>query len=257
MNEMNEKVVIPELAQWLPALIGNAKQRDELQAMIGAALDIALTAHQFQVTDVASYELAADHRKVCRKAAQKADAFRLTWVGPLNATVKRFNAYFKPHMDNLTVGADIYESKLLAYDREQRRLEEKARRKAEMDAANEKERLQREAERTATQLERKGEPEAAAEIRQSVPVVPVVAAYIAPPRPQGTSVVTTHKAQCTDLQALIKAAAAGTAPLTLLMVDASAMNKFAAATKGTIALPGVRFYIEESVRQRESAKEKA
>ncbi len=250
MNMNVDQITIPLAGEYLPAITSNDDERQILQAMIGPAMVLSREAGSFAVTDVTTYNTAAERRQICRKASDRADAFRRTFTDPLNTVVKRWNAFFKAPIDFLQSGADVYEEKLLAYDRAQRRLEEEARRKAELEAANEKARLQREAERTAKQLEKKGEAEAAAEIRQSVPDVPVVPAYVAPVRPQGTSVVTTHKAQCTNLEALIKAVAGGTAPLTLLKCDESALNKYASATRGTIAVPGVRFYVEESVRQR-------
>ena len=218
--------------------------------MIGQAMILAENAHKFEVTDVKSYEAAAENRKVCRHAKDRADAFRKSFTDPLNGVVKRWNAFFKPPMDTLMTGADIYEEKLLAYDREQRRLASEAQRKAEMEAAAEKLRLDREAERTAKALEKKGAPEAAAEVRASVPDVPAVPVFVAPVRPQGTSIVKVYTGECYDLKALAIAIGNGLAPLSLIKIDQSALNKYAAATKCELAIPGVKFTISETVRQR-------
>lgn len=250
MNTTAENIHIPSAQEYLPAVVTDMDERQQLQAMIGPAMELALHAHEFQVTDTASYQSAADYRKQCRHAKDRADAFRRSFTDPLNTVVKRWNAFFKPPMDTLMTGADIYEGKLLAYDREQRRLADEAKRKAEEEAAAEQRRLQREAERVAKSLEKKGAPEAAAEVRASVPDVPAVPAYVAPARPQGTTILKVYRGDCYDLGLLLAAIVEGKAPISLVVADQSALNKYAAATKCALTIPGVKFRIEETVRQR-------
>ena len=57
----------------------------------------------------------------------------------------------------------------------------------------------------------------------------------------------TWKGECTDLKALVGAVAAGQAPLALLEVNQSAMDSYAKATAGGVAIPGFRAYEHASM----------
>jgi hypothetical protein len=48
----------------------------------------------------------------------------------------------------------------------------------------------------------------------------------------------------------VKAIAKGEASITLVAADTSAINSLARATRGTLAVPGIRFYDEAKVRAR-------
>lgn len=248
---MNSKALqIPLSGEYLPRLAEDDAARSELQRELDTALAIADEADAFVVKDQASFEQSAQRRQICRAASNKTDAYRKTFTDPLNASIKRWINFFRTPIDRLDTAAEIYQAKALQYNREQERLAAQARAEAELKAAKEKARLDREAERIAKQLEKKGENDAAAAVRQSVPDVPPVPEVVAPEKPAGTSIIKYHRGEVMNFEEMVKAVAHGTAPLTLLKADMSALNKFASATKGSIAIPGVRFYIEETISQR-------
>lgn len=151
-----------------------------------------------------------------------------------------------------------------AYDREIQR----QRREAEMAAQRERERLEaEERERVAAEQRRlqaeaderalaaavaaeaAGDVQLAERIVAAPPVVVPVAPrpvftppVVAPPAAvsAGISFRDNYRAEVTDLAALVKAVAAGSQPLTLLMANQVALNQVACALKDALAIPGVR-----------------
>ncbi|HWG67487.1 MAG TPA: hypothetical protein VN662_08755 [Rhodanobacteraceae bacterium] len=123
-------------------------------------------------------------------------------------------------------------------------------------AAKEAERIAREqaeaAERAAA--EARGRADAARteiEIADVAPVLPM----IAPAKTDGISARQNWKAECTDLQALVSAAAAASARgdttlLGYLEPNTKALGQVAKALKGAARIPGVRIFAEESIAVR-------
>ena len=66
-------------------------------------------------------------------------------------------------------------------------------------------------------------------------------------RPAGVSLTTRWKAECTDLKALVKAAAEDPNLLIFLEVRETAIALYARQTKGPSQIPGLRVYPESSV----------
>lgn len=62
---------------------------------------------------------------------------------------------------------------------------------------------------------------------------------------------TTWKGEVTDMMRLLKAIVAGKAPVGLIMGDESAINKLAGSGKGTLNVPGIRFYpVDKTITRR-------
>ncbi len=92
----------------------------------------------------------------------------------------------------------------------------------------------------AQALEDAGMSEAAAE-RLDAPVVvprPILASPL-PLKASGTAIRETFHAEVRDLMTLVKAVAAGTAPLHYLLANESALNSEARSSKGQASIPGV------------------
>lgn len=129
-------------------------------------------------------------------------------------------------------------------------LQEQARIRAE--EAEERKRAREEAEvERLRQLEEaidEGDDEQAEEIIEA----PVESFEPAPERvapaykAQGVSTQTRWKGECFSLPALLKAVAAGRAPLKLIKVDQSALNAFATSCDGETKVPGIRFVAKVS-----------
>jgi len=140
--------------------------------------------------------------------------------------------------------------KVLAYDHEAERARraEQARLQAIADAQAEAERKR--ALAAAAKLKTPELREARLEAAQEI-VAPVVQVAPAVARAAGESSRVTWKAECTDIMALIAAAASGnTAANGMLLFDQPEANAFARGTKGAVQVPGVRIYSETGMSLR-------
>jgi tyrosyl-tRNA synthetase len=134
----------------------------------------------------------------------------------------------------------ILKTKVEAYDQEQARLraeaERKARAEAEAAAERERQRLIKEAEKLKT-------PELKAERIERAEAV-VAAPIELPPEPEkreGESYATSYEVEITDAAAV---------PREYMIIDAAALRKVGNATKGKLAIPGVRWIEKRTLRVR-------
>lgn len=149
----------------------------------------------------------------------------------------------------------ILKRSLLAWETEQeriraeeeRRLQEEAQRQAEAVTIAAAAALETEAVKTGN-----AEMLAEAEDILSQPIdTPVVSVAKMVPKVQGVTYSDRWEAHPTvNVRELAAAVAAGTVPTTFLVPDMTAINAFARATKGTHAVPGVRFWNNRRVSAR-------
>lgn len=142
-----------------------------------------------------------------------------------------------------------------AWTREQQAIAERERKRLQDEADA---RARAEAEAKAAELLRAAEAEsnpalknAIATEAHAIATAPVVAEKVTGPvahKPAGLAVPRTYKAEVTDLMKLIKAVAAGKAPITLITVNQVVLDGLAKNTEGQINLPGVRCYAVDSTR---------
>jgi translation initiation factor IF-2 len=149
-------------------------------------------------------------------------------------------------LDPVAEAERIYKSAIAAYEAEQRRIEDEARTKAEAEARRQAEEAR---ERELEQAEAEG---ADAEEIAAMVNAPLT---VAPPRVEpafqpakGVSVAANWKGEVTSLRALVKAIAEGKADLHLVKANDAAINEKARVTRGTLVIPGVRFFSEPVVR---------
>lgn len=127
------------------------------------------------------------------------------------------------------------------------------RKRAEEEA--EKARAQAEAEKTAKaeQARLAAEAKKAGASPATVREIASTPVLVAPPPVEpavdtrGVGLSVRWKGECDDLMALAKAVAKGKASLELLQPNATAINKLATALKGTMKIPGVRFWKEDNI----------
>jgi len=122
--------------------------------------------------------------------------------------------------------------------------EEQRKLQAEADerARKERERLEKEAAKLKTPEKQAERLEQAAAVEAPVVTVQSAAAEIT-----GASGRKTWKAEVVDKAALIAAAVPGSVAESLLEVNQEAADSFAKSTKGSVAVPGVKFHIEEGL----------
>ena len=65
---------------------------------------------------------------------------------------------------------------------------------------------------------------------------------------RGISTATNWKGEVTSFEALVKAIAAGKANIALVMANETAINQLARAARGTLQVPGIRFFTASVVR---------
>jgi hypothetical protein len=210
------------------------------------ALTLAEEARALKITDQPSYDLAAERllaivelrREIIDHHAPMKRAAHAAWQEVLVAE--------KKHLDQVAVAEAVYKDKISAYTAEQRRIEAEARAKAEAEARR---LAEEQRERELEQAEAEG-----ADVEEITAMInaPLV---VAPPRVepafQAARRITTAvnwKGQVTSLEALVKAIAAGKANIGLVMANETAINQLARATRGTLEVPGVRFFHEPVVR---------
>jgi len=203
-------------------------------------------ARALKVTDQPSYDLAAErllgvadlrreivaHHEPIKKAAHAA------WQAVI-AAEKRL-------LDPVSEAERIYKTGIATYETEQRRLEAEARLRAE---AEERRLAEQQRERDLEQAEAEGATveEISAMIDAPLNVEPPrVEPTFQPAR--GVSMAANWKGETVSLDVLVKAVAAGKANLSLVMPNEVAINQLARATRGTLQVPGIRFFNEPTVR---------
>jgi len=196
-------------------------------------------ARQFPITSPESYACAAEERKGMKRQWKALEALRKKTLKPIDESRKVVNGLFTPALDCLKEADDIVERGMLDYRAaEQRAAQEAARAEAE--------RLRKEQEALATMAEQCGDPELALEMRGQEVYVPVAAPVAA----DGTWPTTRWHAELTDITALCRAVADGTAPAELVQLNQPAANRLATALRDAVSYPGLRFVSTTSLAVR-------
>lgn len=127
---------------------------------------------------------------------------------------------------------------------EEKRLQDEARQRAEALTLEAAAAMEREAAQTGDA----GMLAEAQSILEQPIEAPVVSVARMVPKVEGVSYRSTFKAHPTiDVKALAGAVAAGTAPVSFLIPNMTAINQFARATQGGQPVPGVKFYEDRSI----------
>lgn len=254
----------------------------QAQAALTSAGDLLIDS-----ADMAS--IAGDELREVKGLQKMVEAQRVSITGPLNAAVKGVNDLFRAPAEWLVQAENSIKRSLLAYQTKVEAEAREAKRKADAEAAAERKRLddiriaaeaaQRAAEAAATLAAE--ELEAATEAGDTVAaeaasvavmqhtetmldaqdaaenavltaaVVTFTPAVVAPAKIQGISGRVNYTASVTDLMELVKAVAAGTAPVQCLMADEKFLGAQARAFKTAGPLfPGVTCNAERSISAR-------
>lgn len=181
----------------------------------------------------------AEELKKIKAKAKELTAKRLTMTRPLDESKKTIMDFFRRPLSFLEQAESLLKGAMLTYNR-------KVQAEARAAAQREEARLKKNAEARARRAEKKGDEDLAEEIRADaeMTVVPVVPEST---KVAGVSTRKVWKGEVTDMMALVKAVAAGNAPVTLLTVDKAELGQMARSLKGAVQYPGVRFYSEDSL----------
>lgn len=221
------------------------------------------------------FELASDDLKGIKALQKEVEEKRTSITGPLNQAVKAVNDLFRAPKDYLDKAESTLKRAMVTWTTEQERIAAEARREAEAAARAERERLaaiEREQQEAARKAQEEAQAAAAAGDKEAAAramaqaqaaqeqaamaavtanVVTVAPAVEAPAKVSGISGRMSFSAEVTDLMELVKAVAAGTAPIEAIQADAKFLGAQARAFKKTGQLyPGVMAVAERSISAR-------
>ena len=222
--------------------------------MTDPTAELEVQAKSFQivkVVDPESFDLAnaalRSIKEFLRRVADLFDPIDAAQIAARKTTiVQRKSLEDKPKALELAQKAELvaYEQRQAAIRREAEALAERERRRIEEDA-----RIQ-----AALEAESRGEAKMAEAILEAPhPPMPVFAPpAIVPeaPKAEGLSFRSNFHAEVTDLPLLVKAVAAGEAPIGALLPNLPMLNQMARAMKQELRLPGVRVVEERIASQK-------
>lgn len=132
---MAEDLVIPKSIELKPL---PASEVTHAARMVTYAGTIVVASNE-------DYEIAADELKAIKARAKEIEDIRVSFVAPLNDTVKRINAFFKAPLDNLALAESTVKSKMLTYRQAEEEKAEVAKKIAAEKAEKERLELERKA----------------------------------------------------------------------------------------------------------------
>ena len=190
---------------------------------------------ELTISNQSDYEAASAVLSEVKSRYKELDAQRKEITKPIDAAKKAVMDLFKTPLELLEKAESKIKGLMIGYTNEQERKarEEQARlqRLADAEAARQKKIL----DEKIARAEASGKTEKAEELQmQKETITPIVAPIIAPQieTPKGVSYREQWSAEIIDEKLI---------PREYLIVNLQALNKIAAATKGTISVPGVRF----------------
>lgn len=243
--------------------------------LAGKAQSALANATDFVIDSATMFELASEDLKQVKTLQKEVEEKRTSITGPLNQAVKAVNDLFRSPKEYLDKAEATLKRAMVTWTTEQERIAAEARAKAEAEARAERERLAaiereqaeaaRKAQEEAQAAAAAGDQEAAAAAMaaaqaaeqqaavaaMTAQVVTVAPAVEAPAKVSGISGRVTYSAEVTDLMELVKAVAAGAAPIECLQADTKFLGAQARAFKKAGQLyPGVMAVAERSIAAR-------
>jgi len=245
----------------------------EMQAQEAAAMLARYT--NFAVTTADQYECAAAVLKEIKGKTAEIEDLRKSLTRPLDDSKKRIMDLFRRPLDMLTAAEGKVKRALLTYQQEQERIRQEAERVARAAQQKEQERLaklQREAEARAAAAVAEGNEKKAAEAkkkaeefaaRKQVAEAAPTSVQSFVPAVKGLSTKKTWRAEIVNAAAIPVGdnvvvekkviTEKGFAREELIyrrglwVLDQSFVDKQAAASTGTLAIPGIRIYSEDTM----------
>lgn len=242
-----------------------------------AALALTTTAEQalnnataYVIDSDSMFQVVSDDLKKIKALQKEVEEKRTSITGPLNQAVKAVNDLFRSPKDYLDRAEATLKRSMVAYTTEKNRIaqEERAKAEAERRRLEEEERRALEAARLAEQEAHEavavGDQESAVkamnEARHALSQADMVAMSanmmaVAPAEPElkvsGISTRLTYRAEVTDMMALVRAVAQGTAPIECLQADTKFLGQMARAFKKSGQIyPGVQSIEDRSISAR-------
>jgi len=215
---------------------------NELMELEQQALAVDEQAREIIIKDQNQYDTANSFILTIKKLQKEVkDSF-----GPIIAKAfqahKEAKAQETRHLEPLLKAEELVKGKMLGWLREQERIRQEMERKLQAEA--EKKRQETLAKAEAAREQGK---EAKAE-RYEEKASQIVAPILAPTADKGSAIVKKlYHAEVIDLMALVKAIAAGQAPIILVEANMVVLNSQARSLKETMSYPGVKVVAEDNL----------
>lgn len=209
----------------------------------GASAALALV-QDFEITDMPTFELAADELKAIKQKATALEDRRKTLTQPLDAVKKGIMDLFRGPLDLLGQAEGILKSKMLTYQQAENRKAEEQRIAAERAAQAERDRLAEEASKLAAEG-RAGEAAVKETVAAMIVAQPVAAPAV--PKVSGVKTTTTIDYEVEDIHALIKHVAEHPELVNLLVADSVKLRAFVKGLGMACKLPGVRVFEKQGL----------
>jgi len=192
-------------------------------------------ANNINISSIGGFEIAALNLREVMSGKKKVNATRLDLTRPLDDTKKKIIQSVAPIIAQYDECIKIYKSKMHTFSVKMENKRKKEEAQKQEVARKEFERLQKRA-KTADSTGKTETAEVLREQAESIPA-PIVVSKVA--KVSGISTRTTWYAEVTNKQELVKAIADGRAPLNLVSVNVTTLNKLAIALKQEFRIPGV------------------
>jgi len=232
---------MPELIKMDDVSISN----QQLQ-QVKSVNDMKLAAIEIEVHDQIQYEIAADYIGDITSRIAELDAMRKKLKAPILEAGKNIDDMFRGPLENGRLAKKLIQTKMLDYVA----VVEYEKELAEKAAAKAADEVKQKAEEEALALIANGDDDAAQQILDAADLQPGPINIIESPKAEGISTRANWKAKLLDLRTLVAAIADGKAPISLVMLDTSAANKYAKALRNTMKVPGLDFYNDATLAVR-------
>lgn len=167
---------------------------------------------------------------------------RMKLTRPLDTAKKAIIDFFRKPVELLEKAESVRKRAIIDFQKEQDRIRREAEAKLQEEARKKAEALAAKAEKA----DEKGKSGKAEELRLQAEATKLNVPLIAPaPKIAGTTIRTIQSAEVTDKMELIKYIVKNPNFAMLLTPDTKMLKQLATSTKGTLQIPGVRFYSEQ------------
>lgn len=229
----------------IPASVAIAAPSPEtLRRGASAALELV---REFQITDAATFEIAADELKAIKAKATALDEQRKAITSPLDAAKKAVMDLFRAPLETLAEAERLLKSSMLGYQQAEAAKAREAQLAAERAAEETRKRIEAEAAALAAEG-RTGEAVVKQQVAQMVVAAPIAAP--APPAVKGISTATTIDFEVVDLLALVQHVAANPEKLNLIAIDSVKLRAYVKGLGLQCNLPGVKVFPKQTLAAR-------
>ena len=202
---------------------------------------------EIEISSQDQYSQMGEYLRTIKRTYKEIDEERKEKVKPVDEQRKKIQDFYNPYLEKLTKTEGFIKKAMLTYSMEQERIRQEEQRKLAEEArkkeAEERARLEKQAEKAMD----KGNLEKAEELLEKSEqvhiTVPIVEQKVEQNKGQYT--VSVWKGRITDVTLIPQAYL-----LAFFEPVQSKIDKFASSTKGSIAISGIEFYAEQSLRTR-------